>query len=89
MRKPPQAMRATVLPERSVVMRKAFPVLLTVSIRAEVSSFFPSCAAVVFLILACASTSGTCPQGPQVSVAVQLLCALLWCLGTLLNLDLE
>ena len=42
-RKPPQAMRATVLPERSVVMRKAFPVLLTVSIRAEVSSFFPSC----------------------------------------------
>ena len=36
-------MRATVLPDRSVVMRKAFPVLLTVSIRADVSSFFLSC----------------------------------------------
>ena len=42
-RKPPQAMRATVRPARSVVIRKALPVLLTVSIRAEVSSFFASC----------------------------------------------
>ena len=40
---PPQAIRATVWPARSVVMRKALPVLLTASIRAEVSSLLRPC----------------------------------------------
>ena len=40
---PPQAIRATVWPARSVVMRKALPVLLTASIRADVSSLLRPC----------------------------------------------
>ena len=49
---PPQAMRATVWPARSVVMRKALPVLLTVSIRADVSSLLRPCACTALLATA-------------------------------------
>ena len=40
---PPQAIRATVWPARSVVIRKALPVLLTASMRADVSSLLRPC----------------------------------------------